>query len=187
MRGRKRNVAVTLPTVHLRLATEVNAKATVAMAEVDDPLEPGAKIIVFKNLRDDPLGRYEARGHIDSAQASAGRAWQDDYEASEIGGARAVDTTKEPVDGGSFPEPITDKQIKALKRLADDRQALGMEGEAIVRDFLGRRMFAEQVAAVRGFTGQRNIDYFSKRLRECLETLAVVRGFAMRSKNHTRG
>lgn len=185
--GRKRKQRITLARANERLAQNLPDKVMVAPVEIDDPYEYGAKIVAFKSLRDDPLGRYHVRRMIDDAQYQGGRAWQDDYEAAEIGGASAIDTTKEPVDGRRYQDMVTDRQRDAMGRLARDARQLGMEGEAILRDVLGDRLFMEQVAQKRGFSGQRAIDYFSARFRECLETLAIVRGFAMRSGKHTRG
>lgn len=187
MKGRKRKTTVTLAKANERLAQDLPEKAMVSIAEIDDPYEAGAKIFAFRSLRDDPLSRYWVRRMIDDAQYHGGLAWQADMEAAEIGGASAIDTTKEPVDGRRCPDMMTDRQRSAMARLARDAQKLGMEGESIVRDILGARLFIEQVAAKRGFSGQRAIDYYSRRFRECLETLAIVRGFAMRSGRGTRG
>lgn len=187
MAGRKRKQKITLAKANERLAQNLSDKALAVIAEFEDPYDSGAKIVAFKSLRDDPLARYHVRRMIDDAQYQGGRAWQDDYETAEIGGASAIDTTKEPVDGRRFPDMMTDIQRAAMGRLAKDARQLGMEGEAILRDVLGERMFIEQVIAKRGYSGQRAVDYFSRRFRECLETLAIVRGFAMRSGKHTRG
>lgn len=165
-----------------RLAHSLPEKALAVIAEFDDPYEADKKILAFKSLRDDPLSRYHVRRMIDDAQYQGGLAWQRDYEAAEIGGASAIDTTKEPVDGRRCPEMITDRQREAMARLAEDARKLGMEGESIVRDVLGERLFIEQVIAKRGFSGQRAVDYYSRRFRECLETLAIARRFAMRSR-----
>lgn len=166
------------PKVHDRLAAELPTNAVVAMVEVDDPFEAGGRITVLRSVRDDPLARLRHRNHIDEAQYSAGRAWQADYEAAEVGGVKAMDTTKEPVDGRRLPEMLTERQQKAMRRIARDDAALGQEGAILVRRVLVQAMTFEMIGAERGDIGQFMIKYLGKRFREALETLARVRGFA---------
>ena len=77
--------------VHDRRAQELPINAMVAPVEIDDPYEPGAKIIAFQSLRDSPLNYMRARGQIDEAQYNAGKKLQEFYERSQIGGLRAID------------------------------------------------------------------------------------------------
>jgi hypothetical protein len=149
-----------------------------ATAVVDDPYEAGARVAAVVSLRDDPLRRLRARNQIDEAQFLAGRHWQRLCEEAEIGGIRAVDTTREPVDGGRQRDLLTDRQRQAAEGLIRAAHALGREGDALVRDVLGRRLFIEQAAVLRGATTQRGTAYVGRRLRECLETLAVEFGYA---------
>jgi len=177
--GRKRKATVTLPTVHDRKTTDAPTSAYVAAVEVDDPYETGGKIVTLRNLRDDPLGRLHDRKQIDSAQFEAGRAWQADYEEAEVGGASAIDPTKEAVDGGKPPEMFTDRKRRATANLARAARELGAFQESIVRDVLARRMFPNEVAIARGFSSQREVDHYSWLFRRSLEILAVVYKFAM--------
>ena len=179
--GRKRKATVTLPTVHDRRSTDLVRNASVAIVEVDDPyaIEPGGKITVLRSLRDDPLARMSAAKQIDSAQFEAGRAWQADYEEAEVGGASAIDPTKEAVDGGKPPEMFTDRKRRAAANLARAARELGAFQESIVRDVLARRMFPNEVAIARGFSSQREVDHYSWLFRRSLEILAVVYKFAM--------
>lgn len=170
------------PKVHDRLAAELPTNAVVAMVEVDDPYEAGGRIQVLRSVRDDPLSRLHYRGHIDHAQYAAGRAWQADYEAAEVGGVKAMDTTKEPVDGRRLPDMLTDRQRQAMRRLSRDDGALGQEGAIIVRRVLVQAMTFEQIGAERGDIGQFMIRYLGKRFREALETLAQVRGFVGKAR-----
>lgn len=162
-------------------AADLPLNARVAESVVDDPLEQGAKLTVVRTLRDDPLARMRDKGHIDEAKYIAGRHWQKDYEAAEIGGIAAVDTTKEPVDGRTFPEFLTDRKIAAIKAISNADAVLGVEGASLIRDFLGRRMWSVEIAAARGISDQRTIDFIARRCRECLETLAYYYGYAHKS------
>lgn len=186
--GRKRKQSITLAPVHERLATDLIRNAEVSPIEVDDPyaLEKGDRIVAFRSLRDDSLARMHASKQVDDAQYEAGRAWQRDYEIMEIGGASAIDPTKEAVDGGKQPEMFTDRQRIASKNLARAATHLGALQEGIVRDVLTRRMFPSDVARARGFVSERHVAHFAWLFRCSLDTLAEVYGFAMCSKKHTK-
>jgi hypothetical protein len=144
--------------------------------EVDDPFEEGAKIIVMRNLRNDPLGRLHDRKQIDEAQYQGGRAFQDDFEAAERG-PRAIDPSKEFVDGGLTPEPITEAQRKAVKRLAGVNRELGQNGSALVYAVLIDRLTLEKICDDRGLKAERERLYVGRRFRECLDEIGKFYGF----------
>jgi hypothetical protein len=151
----------------------------VAPEEVDDPYEPGSTIIVMRQRRDDTLGNLKSRKHINDAQYEGGRAFQGDFETAERG-PRAIDPSKEAVDGGLMPEPISEAQRKAVVRLNRAHRELGQEGSALVHDLVIRSWTYRQVAVARGLRGERWENYFGMRFHECLTCLAVVYGFSMR-------
>jgi hypothetical protein len=188
MRKRKLKKSVTLAFVnatgpHDRRATEVPINAKVAAAVADDPYEPGAKITVLRSLRDDPLAAMHNAKQIDQAQFIAGRHWQRAFELTSVGGVRAVDLTRERVDGGGIPQPtLSDAQVRAFADLKRAMSALGLEGESLVKDFLGRGLTLRDIGARRGVRGERARGYIGWRLRECLDTLAVEFGYAGRTK-----
>ena len=155
------------------------AMREVAAVEVDDPLalEPGEKIVTLRSIRNDPLGRLHSHRQIDEAQYQSGRAFQDDWEKAERG-PQAVDPTREYVDGGRMREPITERQRKAVLRLNRAERELGADGSALVHEVLVLGMTMEQIGQRRGLPGQRWIDYFARRFRECLDRLALIYGFA---------
>lgn len=117
--------------VHDRRSQELPYNAEVAAVEIDDPmaLEPGEKIVVLRSIRNDPLGRLHSHRQIDDAQYRGGRAFQNDWERAERG-PRAVDTTREYVDGGERREPITEAQRRAVLRLNRVERELGADGSA---------------------------------------------------------
>src|ERR1700751_3976779 len=86
--------------VHDRRATDFNLGTAnhVAPIEIDDPLEPGAKLMVMRSTRHDTLANLHAREQIDEAQYQGGRSFQQDVETAERG-PKAIDFTKEAVDG----------------------------------------------------------------------------------------
>jgi hypothetical protein len=175
----KRNKPYNPAKVHERISDDLPRNAEVATVEVDNPLalEPGEKIVALRSIRNDPLGRLHSHRQIDEAQYQGGRAFQSDWERAERG-PRAVDPTREYVDGGEMREPITEGQRKAALRLNRAMRELGADGSALVHDILVRAMTMEQVGQRRGLHTQRWKDYFARRFQECLDRLALIYGFA---------
>jgi hypothetical protein len=168
------------PTVHDR-RNQTSMPGTVSLV-VDDPygVEPGDKIIVMRSLRDDPLAAMHNSRQVDEAQFLAGRHWQRQHETAELGVIKAIDPTKEAVDGGRFAEPLTDEKAKALGALARSARLLGLEGNAIVNDILGAGMTVRQAAEKRNLSTEQERKYVGRRFRECLDTLAHFFGYASR-------
>ena len=162
-----------------RRSRDLLRNAEVATVEIDDPmaLEPGEKIVALRSIRNDPLGRLHSHRQIDEAQYQGGRAFQNDWEKAERG-PRAVDPTREYVDGGQAREPITESQRKAVLRLNRAERELGADGSGLVHDVLVHGLTMEQVGQRRGLCTKRWHDYLSRRLRECLDRLALIYGFA---------
>lgn len=163
---------------HDRRASATATNLNLGTVTVDDPYGTTFdKIVVFRNLRDDPLAAMNDAGQVSQWQYIAGRHWQKCYELSELGGARAIDPTREAVDGGRMPEPLSDAKCRALGDLAKARQALGQEGGALIQHVLGEHMTMGQCASVRGMSTDREKNYLGRRLRECLDTLAEEFGY----------
>lgn len=164
---------------HDRRSQDLPRNAEVAAIEVDDPLglEPGDKIVTLRSVRNDPLAKLHSHHQIDDAQYRAGRAFQHDWERAERG-PRAVDPTREYVDGGQPREPITEGQRRAVLRLNRAERELGSDGAALVHEFLILGITMEQVGLRRGLRTQRWKDYFARRACECLDRLALMYGFA---------
>jgi hypothetical protein len=175
----KRNKSHRLVKVHDRRSRDLPRNAEVAAVEVDDPLglDPGEKIVALRSIRNDPLGRLHSHRQIDEAQFQGGRAFQNDWERAERG-PQAVDPSREYVDGAQTREPITEAQRKAVLRLNRAERELGAVGSALVYEVLIQGMTMEQVGRRRGLHTQRWFDYFARRLRECLDRLALIYGFA---------
>ena len=175
----KRNRMNRNAKVHDRKAQDLPLNAEVAEVEVDDPLalEPGEKIVTLRSIRNDPLARLHSHHQIDEAQFRGGRAFQDDWEKAERG-PQALDPTREYVDASPSREPITERQRKAVLRLNRATRELGADGAVLVHEVLILGLTMEQIGQRRALPGQRWMDYFSKRLRECLDRLAQTYGFA---------
>jgi hypothetical protein len=180
----KRRKPHPLAIAHDRRSHDLPQNAEVAAIEVDDPmaLEPGDRIVALRSIRNDPLARLHSHHQIDEAQYRSGRAFQDDWEKAERG-PRALDPSREYVDGGQFREPITERQREAVLRLNRAQRELGADGSALVHDVLIQGMTMEQVGLRRGLHSQRWSDYFSRRFRECLDRLALMYGFATEARH----
>jgi hypothetical protein len=174
----RRKAKPTMPTVHDRLA-ELPINAAVARAVVDDPYEWGGQIAVLRSLRDDPLARLHVRRQIDELQLKAGRLWQADYEAAEIGSARGIDPAKDQVDGGRFAELNTDRRLAAAARLNRDSRAVGQLGDILLRDVLGKGLMVKQAVEMRGFRDKASLDFYGRLFRESLNTIAAIRGLVV--------
>lgn len=159
----------------------IGVQAHISVMEIDDPYENGAKAAAARSTRDDPLGDLHARKMIDEAQYHAGRAFQMDFETAERG-PRAIDPSKEAVDGGLAPEPISEAQRRAGRQLAIVYRRLGQNGSTIVSDVLVHKRTRKQMADIRGLEGKKWEEFLGARFRECLNTMAEIYGFAMRRK-----
>lgn len=163
--------------VHDRRATEFHRKSEPAPWEVDDPYEAGAKIIVMRERRDDPLNRLHSHHQIDDAQYYAGRAYQHDWEVAERG-ARAIDFTREAVDGGMLAEPVTEGQRKARIRLVRIQRELGRKAYKLIHAVLINGQHIEHYAQGIGAKGESWMLYYGRAFRDALDTLAVEYNFA---------
>lgn len=182
----KRAEKASKPVVHDRRSKDLLHNAVVIADQIEDPFEPDAKIIVFRSTRADPLGNMKARRQIDEAQYEGGRAFQNDWERAEQG-PRAIDPSKEAVDGGRIPEPVNVGQNEALRRIGAAMKRLGAEGASIVSDVLISGLSIESLCKRRELIGRKWSDYYGLRLRECLTTLAITYGFAMERGRAPKG
>ncbi len=106
-----------------------------------------------------------------------------------VGSFRRIgsDPSKEAVDGGTMPDPIDEGQTKALVRINGVLRQLGADGSAIVHDVLVHGLTMEKIANKRELGGKTWVEYFGRRFRECLDSMAVYYGLAMPKKIHTMG
>lgn len=131
---------------HDRRSTDTLAAGEYGAIVVDDPYEKGGKLSTLRQLRNDPLARLHSHRQIDDAQFAAGRAYQCDRETAERG-AKAIDPSKEAVDGGLMPEALTDRQIKARKRLIKIERDLGRRLMGVLEAVLIEGKTIEQFSA----------------------------------------
>lgn len=154
--------------------------------DVDKHGHPGlfTKIV---NLRDDPVGQMAKRGQLGTmaeraCRLKAARYWQRLYEMAEIGGARGIDPTREPVDGGRFELPDTDVRLGAQATLNRLRRALGIIGDRLVTWVLGQKLNLSQAAGRLNKSARMDQVALGYRFRECLDTIAEELGIALDGK-----
>lgn len=170
--------------MHERRATAIGQQGEVAAIDVDDPhaARSDEKITVLRQLRNDPLARLHAHRQIDEAQYRAGRVFQRDCELAWRS-VRALDPTRERVDGGVTGEPVTDKQVRARKRLDQAERVLGRTMHRVVRAVLVDGMSMEALAkALFDREGETAVKYYGRLFRDALDVLAVEYGLAARGR-----
>jgi hypothetical protein len=158
---------------------DAHLQASLVPVDVPDPYKAGATIPVFRNAGGDPLERLRQRGDINEAQYRAGKLYERDLELAEIGTVKAIDPTKEAVDGGRLPESLSEPQRRALARLKDAGQSMGLFAESVVRGVLASNVSPSQLAIARGFTTRREQLHYGWIFRLALEYLARVYGTAV--------
>lgn len=196
--------------VYDRTTTDIPFNARVAVAEIEDPspfrefaspalarrktgeltgvettelrAEMPARLRVVRSLRDDPLASMHARGWVDDVQFEAGRKWQFAHMRSEIGVVKAIDPSKEAVDGGMMMEP--DERVSAaLLDMARAKKELRKDHEIndrLVRKILGEGRTIAQAADAFGLFEPYERRILGKQFRMCLDILAFVFGCATR-------
>jgi hypothetical protein len=163
-------------------APAIPLQAEVASLDVDDPsaTRSGERINVLRQLRSDPLARLHAHRHIDEAQYRAGRVFQRDCEIASRG-VRAVDPTRERVDGGVMAQAVGDAQVRARKRLIAMEQVLGRTMHRVTHAVLVDGMSMETLAKVLfDREGEVAVKYYGRLFRDALDLLAVEYGLAGR-------
>ena len=144
--------------------------------EIDNPLYNRAhdgdrtnpkRITAAYNPRESYVGWLLARDQINRAEYEAAGKIREAFEAMGGAGARAMDYSKEWVDGGMMPDPITDAQLNAGRTLKQCAAWLGPAGHDLTIKLAGQCLWPKDMAPDRN--GQL---YVGKRFRECLSTLA---------------
>jgi hypothetical protein len=143
---------------------------------VDDPLEAGQRYQAQVNVRESSIDHMHSRGRIDASQKIAGDRFRKLWEMASVGSNKAMDTSKEPVDGGGIGDPISDDLIRASQELSRVMSSLGPIGSQLLVSLVGEGKRVEDVAASWSDTGgalrgKRAEGYVSGRMIEALDDL----------------
>ena len=124
------------------------------------------------NMRESPIAYMIAKGQVNQAQGEAGLHFRRIFEMAGGTGAAAMDYTKEPVDGGGFSDPLTERQWRAGKELSEAHAKLGTAGYELVRDICGNGYFIKDLHATKW---QQTLN--GKLFRQSLTVLAQFWGY----------
>lgn len=146
---------------------------------VDDPLEAGQRYHAKVNVRESSIDHMHSRGRIDASQKLAGDRFRKLWEMASVGRNQAMDTTKEPVDGGGSGDPISDELIKASLELSRVMRQVGQIGSTLLIDIIGEGKLLKDVASkwsnMGGVVrGERAEGYVTGRVVEALDDLVRI-------------
>jgi hypothetical protein len=137
------------------------------------------------SIRDDAVGRMAKRGQLGEGtereiRLKAARYYEDVYARAEIGGARAIDFTRDVVDSSYVHVPDADNRLTAQKRLGDINKTLGNIGAEVVYAVLILKWSSEILAQSHGDGNERGRLHWGWRFKECLDTIAKLAGLTPR-------
>lgn len=147
---------------------------------VQDPYQPRATLVVMKNIRTTPLDNLLWKKRITDVEKQAGEQYQRLWEASEIGGAKAIDYARSRVDGGAGPQfPLTQAVVSARMELIRVHEELGATAATVLRLVVGEGMTIRQVVETQprlcgGLVGTRGEGYIAGRTVEALRDLVQL-------------
>jgi hypothetical protein len=174
-----------MPRINRRRARRIRKSAAapgydgsreIASRTVEDPYDPGNTIAVPANLRHDPLLRMFQRQEIDAAQLKAGGLLRECHEAVSTHGLKAIDLLAERVDGGKVHAGISDRAIRAARRLREAEILLGWQGYRIVMSVVCNGIHGTIIAAQSSAAVDRKV--VQHQVRTALDQLAILWGFA---------
>jgi hypothetical protein len=141
--------------------------------QLDKATPYAGKVEVLVNSRT-ILGGFN-RFHGTEAQQMACARFKSLYERSQLGGARAVDPSLEPVDGGwTNPEAVFESGASARKELIAVQQLLGPVDYARIEFVVIRERGPTPYAKWRGFPHNgRHVSQCMVEVREIADRLAV--------------
>lgn len=166
-----------------KVRTEMLGRVEVTTMEVDNPDwtrdrdgVPGfpKHIRAAINMRESPIVWMLAHKQVSETQAKAASRFRQLYEAAGSSDLKAMDYTKEPVDGGGIPDIISDRKMRAAKELAEVHALLGIEGFRLVANVCGDCIWIKDLER----TKRRQV-VAGQMLRVCLDALAVHWGYQM--------
>lgn len=138
------------------------------------------RVSVARVLRDDPIGQMHSRRQITDTQYHAAREYQETREAMGIGTGRSPSNLVEHVDGGQIAsDGITDRQLRASKRIEAWRVRLGDAGYRLIEAVLIHKRTIREIAdASPMMSGKAATTFYGHMFRQQLDVLAKAMGRA---------
>lgn len=140
---------------------------------VANPKKVGAII----NAADNPIAIMHKKGHITDAQKRAADKFYQCYIVSLGSSNMGLDYRRQKVDGGRFGSHAMIKPIAAKQELLHAKSVLGVVWYDLVVMVAG-----QGVPIARGFKNKREQNIQAHNLRECLNVLAELWGYAPQKK-----
>jgi len=185
--GRKRKPK---PEAETALATIGHSKAHVEIIDIDNPYFNAAqegesgnvkKIRAAVNMMESPAAHWLHKGLIDVAEYRAASHFRSLFERAGGTGAKAMDFTREKVDGGGFITPISDSRIDATNKLAELHGVIGHDGFGLMTTLCG-----QCTPMGEAFVTKHMQDKAGKLCRELLTRLAEYWGWKSRPTRSIR-
>lgn len=153
-----------------------DGRRELGIREVEDPLEPGAKLQAAVNVRASVIEHLRARKRLDPSQVAAGERFAELWQRAAIGG-RGGGELREKVDGGQLADPQSNAVIDATRELAQAIERSGPIGSLFLIKMVGEGQTIAEVARgyrlAGGIAGgvQAAQGYVVGRLAEALDAL----------------
>jgi hypothetical protein len=124
------------------------------------------------------------RDDLDAAvRCEAARRFRVYYEASHVGGAKAIDLTNPKIDGGQIGGGDQERnRLDALGKLMHPYAILGREKSIIIDYVVGSDMKVHEVAAAIDMQSNRGRRYIGKCLVQALQAAVDTWGLAVRGR-----
>lgn len=185
-RNRRRKPRIAVPKPRLKSDPANNFGPPVIETDVDSPSTAGTKDRVRRRLS--PVLLMLHRGEITEGHVFACERFLAVVEAAELGGARAIDYTREPVDGGRVAQPLSPFAMAAGRELVDIARHVGKVGYAILTRIVVLEQGVTQVAEHWPCPGdrKRREGYVKGRLVEAADVLIDHFGMLAEGKPRVR-
>ncbi|MTW19384.1 hypothetical protein GJ689_24650 [Rhodoplanes serenus] len=158
------------------------------MVVIDDPMEPGAKLLATVNRRTDVLEDERSHGRISEAAYQVGREIQAAFERQSRIGSSSNWNEGGRVDMAERHELAIGYAVRDAKRVQDlvrrVEAAVGVVGARVLRQIIGDRVPFSAYAAQIGRAGERGTTAAADRFRWLLE--ATADHFAARGPDRSR-
>lgn len=129
-------------------------------------------VTAARNVRESGVSLLASKGALNPAQVAAADKFRRLFEAMGGTGARAIDPSKEAVDGGCWPDPIGAEAINAGKQLAAAHEVVtrqyGLYAWRLLGYVCGEGRTVHELTATR-----RQRDTMTDGLRMSLDVLAI--------------
>ena len=156
---------------HLELVTDMVQNPDWRVAHDGEKAFP-RQVAAVRNVRESGVSLLASKGALNAAQVAAADRFRKLFEAMGASGARAIDFTREAVDGGRIPDPISNRSIEAGQTLAEAHKVIKKTHGVYAWSLLG--YICGEGRSVHDLTRtRRQRDTMTDLLRMYLDVLAV--------------